>query len=164
MHGESGSLGENWDTELEELNLSQKDLRTVHVLVSWAQTVSLADLLVLQVRELDLASISWSSELNLLVTEVFNGEDLAWETTWCDSELISKSQSSLLDLSHGDNLTGILHLVQDWETKWSLWVSCLYWEIVEDIKEAWAIVPCASVTLLTDVVSVKSRDWKPGNL
>lgn len=82
MDGEGGALREDWDSQLQELKLSQDDLGAVHEVVSWAKTVSLVDLLFAEVGHSHLDGVSWSGIWQLFILEIFNVEDLAGEVEW----------------------------------------------------------------------------------
>lgn len=145
VHHALGSLREDRLEEIEKVDLGLDDLRDWHRHISWAKTVTLEDLLLLEVADLDLDVVTRTGIRNLLLLVIDDIENLAGVVAWSDSKFITEAHSTLLNLSEDDRSVAIFHFVEDGNSEWGLSISLLNWHIIEDLEECWAIIPTANI-------------------
>ena len=76
--------------------------------------------------------------------------------------LVTKTHSTLHDLAVDHNTT-VLLLVEYWDSEWTIWISLLNWQIVNNLNEGWTIVPRAYLLVkrFQQVGASKSGNWDP---
>jgi len=144
VHHARRALGENGLEKLKKVDLSFDDLSNGHCRVSWAKTVTLENLLFFEIADLDLDVVSGATVGYLLLLIVYNVKNLTRETAGSNGEAVTKTNSSLLDLSKNNGTSSFLHFVEYGNSERCFGVSSCDWHIIENFKECWARIPTAN--------------------
>ena len=164
MHHALGALGEDGPLEFEKLELALEYFGCHHGSVSGAEHVTLENLILVQVADLELHVVAGASVGDLLLLVVDDVEDLAGEVPGRECETIAETNSTLLHLAEDDRTVRVLHLVEDGDAEGRLSISVLAdGHIIEDVEEGGPRVPAAHriVDWLNDVLTSESGDGHP---
>jgi len=163
VHHALRAFGEDRLQELKKLDLGLNHLSNGHGVISGAQHVTLLDLLFFEVADLELNIITSSTILNLLLLVISDAKHLARCAAWLKAKLITKANSTLLDLSEDDTARAILHLIEDGDTKRCLVMAWRDFKVIENAEESGALVPAADTVgnWLEDVGTGQAGDGHP---
>lgn len=132
VHHARRALGEDGLEKLKKINLGFDDLSNGHCRVSWAEAVTLENLLFFEIADLDLDIVAGATIGHLLLLVVYNVKYLAGEVAGCNAEAVTKTNSSLLNLSEDDGASSFLHFVENGNSEWCLGISQSDWHIIEN--------------------------------
>ena len=81
----------------------------------------------------------------MLLFVVHNVEHLTGVVLWCETELVTQLDHTLLNLTKDHGSVTILHFVEDRNSEGSRSISLIDWHVVENVEKSWSAVPTADI-------------------